>query len=565
MMALLRRHGLRVQIVAAPAIGLLGLVVVAALAFGAISREAVIITEVGHVAPARSAAVAAFRISLYEVHVRLYDMLNTANSESDAAKIAALSQHVLGGLRQAADHFEALGTILADPADLDRLQQAAPALAAYREAVEQVVDVAPLDAATATMLMPAAVQIYQTLVVAATGILASVDAARNAHALAATEAVQQGLLLLGTTTGLVVLACATLGLVVANAVARPMIRMTHVMDALSHDDLTVDVPVLQGRDEVAQMGRSLQVLKRNAEAARALAVEQMAERSLKDQRSDRLGRLLRDFEGKIGQLVGLLANDSSELKSTARAMTSTAAKAGEHATTVADAAADASMRVQTVAAAAEELSASITEISRQVSASAQMTDKAVSETRRTDAIVRALAESAEKIGHVVELIANIARQTNLLALNATIEAARAGESGKGFAVVATEVKSLATQTAKATDEIGVQVAQIQAATLEAVGAIHGITVSVQDVSTIAASISLAVNEQGAATAEIARNVQQTATSTREVTTNIGGVSRGAGETGMAASQVISASGRLSDQADRLTNVVNTFLVDVQAA
>jgi methyl-accepting chemotaxis protein len=221
--------------------------------------------------------------------------------------------------------------------------------------------------------------------------------------------------------------------------------------------------------------------------------------------------------------------------------------------------------VQTVAAAAEQLTASISEISRQVAQSAQRSGQAVADAQRTDVIVRALAEAAEKIGHVVGLISNIAGQTNLLALNATIEAARAGDAGKGFAVVASEVKSLANQTAKATEEIGAQIGQIQAATQEAVLAIQGITGTIEEVSAIAVSIAAAVEEQGAATGEIARNVQQTAKSARDVTTNIAGVNRAATETGLAAGQVLDAAGDLSRQAEQLTREVGGFLAEVRAA
>ena len=190
--------------------------------------------------------------------------------------------------------------------------------------------------------------------------------------------------------------------------------------------------------------------------------------------------------------------------------------------------------MQTVAAAAEELSSSITEISRQVAQSAEITSRAVDSARRTDTIVRALADGAQQIEHVAELISSIAEQTNLLALNATIEAARAGDAGRGFAVVATEVKSLASQTADATKEIGTRIAQIQGATKEAVEAIQGITATIEEVSAIATTIGSAIEEQGAATAEIARNVTQTAQATKDVTTNIGGVSAAANETGDAA-------------------------------
>jgi methyl-accepting chemotaxis protein len=211
------------------------------------------------------------------------------------------------------------------------------------------------------------------------------------------------------------------------------------------------------------------------------------------------------------------------------------------------------------------LSSSIGEISRQVAQSANIASRAVDNPRRTDTIVRALADGAHQIEHVAELISNIAGQTNLLALNATIEAARAGEAGRGFAVVAAEVKSLASQTAEATKEIGTRITQIQGATTEAVEAIQGITATIEEVSAIATSIGSAIEEQGAATAEIARNVTQTAQATQEVTTNIGGVSAAATETGGAASLVLAAASNLSKQAEQLSGEVNTFLAGVRAA
>ncbi|MDB5634308.1 MAG: methyl-accepting chemotaxis sensory transducer, partial [Tardiphaga sp.] len=196
---------------------------------------------------------------------------------------------------------------------------------------------------------------------------------------------------------------------------------------------------------------------------------------------------------------------------------------------------------------------------------AKITSHAVDSARRTDTIVRALADGAQQIEHVVELISSIASQTNLLALNATIEAARAGDAGRGFAVVASEVKSLAGQTADATKEISTRIAQIQSATKEAVDAIQGITATIEEVSAIATTIGSAIEEQGAATAEIARNVTQTAQATQEVTTNIGGVSAAAHETGGAASMVLNAASGLSKQAEQLSGEVTTFLAGVRAA
>jgi methyl-accepting chemotaxis protein len=364
---------------------------------------------------------------------------------------------------------------------------------------------------------------------------------------------------------LTALLCLGAGASIVRGVAAPVRAMTAAMRRLAEKDTAVVIPGTGRKDEIGAMAEAVQVFKESIVAADRLVAEQASERVVKEGRTVRLEGLVRDFESKVGSMVGLLASGSTELEATAQSMSSNAARTNAQASTVASAAEEAGMGVSTVAAAAEELSASIGEISRQVSQSSQMTGQAVSDARRTDGIVRALAESAERIGHVVGLITNIAGQTNLLALNATIEAARAGDAGKGFAVVASEVKSLASQTAKATEEIGAQIAQIQSSTKEAVDAIRGITGTIEEVSSIAVSIAAAVEEQSSATAEIARNVQQTARSASEVTVNIGGVSQAATETGAAAGQVLSAATDLSRQAERLTSEVGSFITEVRAA
>ena len=278
-----------------------------------------------------------------------------------------------------------------------------------------------------------------------------------------------------------------------------------------------------------------------------------------------LSALAQGFQGRVGQLVSVLDQSSRALEGTARSMSATADSTTGQAATVAAAAEEASTSVQTVSVSADQLTASIHEISHQVTQSTQVTRRAVDEARRTDAIVRALAEGADKIGQVVDLITNIAGQTNLLALNATIEAARAGEAGRGFAVVASEVKSLAQQTARATEEIGAQIAQVQAATSDAVDAIRSITITIEEVSGIAAAIAAAVEEQGAATAEIARNVQQVALSTQDVTTNITGVSQAAQDAGVAVTQVLGNAGEVTSQAGLVTSEVERFVAHLRAA
>ena len=344
----------------------------------------------------------------------------------------------------------------------------------------------------------------------------------------------------------------------------PISKLSDVMTRLARNE-EAEVPFAARKDEIGGMALAVQVFKEAMATTNRLAGEQAAERIVKEKRTARLEGLVSDFEAKAGAMVALLASGATELETTARSMSSTATQTKGQATTVAAAAEEASVGASTVASAAEELTASISEISRQVAQSSTITGRAVADAQRTDKIVQTLAEGAEKIGEVVTLIQAIAAQTNLLALNATIEAARAGEAGRGFAVVASEVKMLANQTASATAEIGAQITQIQDATKEAVNAIRGISGTIEEVSSISNVIATAVQAQGVATAEIARNVQQTSQSVKDVTANISGVSKAATETGVAATEVLSAADGLSRQAEQLTSEVGSFVEEVRAA
>ncbi|TWB22690.1 methyl-accepting chemotaxis protein [Nitrospirillum amazonense] len=357
-----------------------------------------------------------------------------------------------------------------------------------------------------------------------------------------------------------------LSTVIVRDITRPVAGMTDAMTRLAGGDQSVDVPGISRRDEIGDMAAAVQVFKRKMTEAERLRAEQEAmERRAEDEKRTAMTKLADEFEASVRGVVGTVSSASAQLQSTAQSMSFTAAQTSQRSTAVAAAAEQASANVQTVASAAAELSSSIGEISRHVVESTRIASQAVTDAGRTNAQVQALASAAQKIDDVVKLINGIAGQTNLLALNATIEAARAGEAGKGFAVVASEVKLLATQTAKATEDISAQVKAIQQATADSVQAIDGITGTITRINEIATTVASAVEEQGAATQEIARSVQQASSGTAEVATNITAVTQAAGETGAASSQVLTAAADLSRQSDALRAQVDAFISKVRAA
>jgi methyl-accepting chemotaxis protein len=374
-----------------------------------------------------------------------------------------------------------------------------------------------------------------------------------------------------STISLIGLALATaliLGLafvMVRAGVVRPIQTSIGVMGALGRGELQAPVPGTDRRDEVGSIAKALEILRgqlQEAEAARAAqAAREEAERQLLARRET----LANSFVGRMQELAGGFAQSSGEVADSARNLSATAEETSRQAQAVAAAAEQAAANVQTVAASSEEMAASVREINGQVARSATVADAAYSEAESSNERIGALATAASAIGDVINLIKGIADQTNLLALNATIEAARAGEAGKGFAVVAAEVKQLASQTAKATDEIAAKVAEIQQATEGTVASMGEISRVIGNIKETASIIAGAVEEQGAATAEIARNCQQAATGTHQVTQNIAGVGQAAEMTGTASTQLMTLSDGLSTQADDLRRVVETFVRDFAAA
>jgi methyl-accepting chemotaxis protein len=357
-----------------------------------------------------------------------------------------------------------------------------------------------------------------------------------------------------------------LGLWIGNAyIVGPVRRLTAAMISIAGGKTDLAVPAVKQADEVGDMGRAVLVFRDGLVEAARLEIEKRVELERKEQRQKAIESHISAFDATVAEALESLSGSASELQGTAHSMNRTADMTKNQATNVEQASGEASASVQTVATATEELSSSIHEISRQVQDSATIAGQATQEADKTARQVRQLAEAATRIGDVVRLINEIATQTNLLALNATIEAARAGDAGKGFAVVASEVKNLATQTAKATEEIATQVQSVQNETAEVVDAIETIGSTINRMNSITTAIAAAIEEQGAATGEIARNVQYAAHGTQQVSDSIVEVRHAANDTGVASTEVLSAATDLAHQGSRLRANIADFLGKIRVA
>jgi methyl-accepting chemotaxis protein len=366
--------------------------------------------------------------------------------------------------------------------------------------------------------------------------------------------------------GLALLASALfVWLYVGRNILRRIGSLQRSMLLLSKGDLETEIYRSRQNDEIAVMANSLEIFRDSMINARRLRDDQDKDRTAKAERALRVEAKIIEFEATVRATLDGLQTSASSMQSTAQRMSVTADRSSGLVNAVASAAQESSANIQTVSSGTEQLSSSISEIDRKVINSAEIASKAVDEACATDATMQGLAEHANRISVVVDLIQTIASQTNLLALNATIEAARAGEAGRGFAVVASEVKNLASQTAKATEEIRLQIANMQQVTTAAVGAIRNIGQTIGEINEVTTSIAAAVKQQGAATGEIAHNIKHAVGRTSEVSSNVAGVSVASSDARAAAGEVLSASGALRREADVLRAEIDEFLTNIRAA
>ncbi|TQV81990.1 methyl-accepting chemotaxis protein [Denitrobaculum tricleocarpae] len=359
---------------------------------------------------------------------------------------------------------------------------------------------------------------------------------------------------------------AIMAYLIRRSVSAPIQKTTTIMSEIAGGNLDIAIEGKERKDEIGSMIQAVEVFKHNSlELRRAEAEQEETRRKAEETKRADMNRLATSFEESVKSIVNEVSLAIGDMTSGAQRLSETAGRTNQTSGNVATASAETTANVQTVASASEELSRSIQEISRKVVDSSNVTSEAVQQVETTNEEVGGLSEAARKIGDVIDLISDIAEQTNLLALNATIEAARAGDAGKGFAVVASEVKNLATQTAKATEEIGEQIGAMQTATEAAVDAIRSIGSTIAKVDEIASSISAAVEQQGAATQEISRSIQEAADSTQRISTSIDDVSSSADQTGQSAESMKDAASHLTDLSDKLHGEVDTFLREIKTA
>jgi methyl-accepting chemotaxis protein len=503
-------------------------------------------------------------VSLWTAHANLYRLAATAASEKDDQKVQKFAHDATASANKVAEALktlEASGTVKADV--FAKLKAAVTGYVKQSKTAIEMTD----DSGSGLQFIKGAERQFNQVASLADDLITDSADSRNLEIARSQVRLDQQQLTLSIVLAVVALVGVLFSFVVGRGISRPVIAMTAAMRRLAVGDFSVQVPGLDRRDEVGQMARAVEEFKVQAvtKAERDSAEREEKNRELATVRKQELYSLADNFEGAVGQIIELVSTASGDLETSAMVLTKSSVGTQELSAVVASASEETSSNVQSVASATEQMAASVAEIGRQVHDSNRIANEAVTQAAQTDDRMTELAAAANRIGDVTMLISTIASQTNLLALNATIEAARAGEAGRGFAIVAQEVKALASQTTKATEEISSQITSMQSATAESVMAIKEVSSTIGRLSEIASTIAASVEEQDAATKEITRNIQEAAVGTSRVASSISDVHRGAGDTEAASAQVLSAAQLLSNENKRLKTEVVRFLQTVRAS
>jgi methyl-accepting chemotaxis protein len=506
----------------------------------------------------------------WTAHARLYRLAAIAANETDDKKVKALAKEASEASGKISEALKAVEDAQGEPkgeSKSNSLEKLKLAVTGYLKQTKNAIEMADGDAGSALMFIKGAERSFAEIEKLTDELTASSSESKDREVARAGMKLDQQKLTLMAVLLVVAFAGIVVSFLIGRNISRPVVAMSKAMRELAVGNFDVQLPGLDRKDEVGQMAHAIEDFKVQAiaKAERDTAEREQRNRELAAARRTELYKLAESFEAAVGNIIENVSAASSELENSAVILTRSSAATQQLSTVVTAASEETSANVQSVASATEEMASSINEIGRQVADSNRIATEAVDQAGKTDGRIAELSLAAGRIGDVTKLITTIAEQTNLLALNATIEAARAGDAGRGFAVVAQEVKALASQTAKATSEISAQIAAMQAATQDSVVAIKEIYGTIGRVSEIAAAIAAAIEEQGAATQEIARNVQQAALGSTQVATSIADVNRGAGDTGSASSQVLSAAQLLSNENKRLKAEVVKFLATVRAA